>query len=52
MMRDEKVYKNPHNFNPDRFVGKTAENDDYDPTTWVFGFGRRLVWILYVLERN
>lgn len=41
MMRDEKMYSNPNDFSPDRFVGRTEENDDYDPTNWVFGFGRR-----------
>jgi cytochrome P450 len=39
MGRDPKFYKNPEQFNPDRFMGKYPEED---PLTAVFGFGRRV----------
>jgi cytochrome P450 len=37
MLHDEKQYPDPHTFNPDRFLDDTQP----DPTTIVFGFGRR-----------
>ncbi|KAJ7753359.1 cytochrome P450 [Mycena maculata] len=38
LLHDETVYKNPMEFNPDRFVGTDAERD---PRDFCFGFGRR-----------
>jgi cytochrome P450 len=37
MLHDEKQYPDPHTFNPDRFL----DHNQPDPTTIVFGFGRR-----------
>lgn len=37
--RDEANYKDPHVFNPERFLGENAE---MDPKMLVFGFGRRI----------
>jgi hypothetical protein len=39
MMHDPRTYKDPHVFNPSRFLG---DNPEPDPRTWVFGFGRRI----------
>ncbi|KAK7445709.1 hypothetical protein VKT23_014705 [Stygiomarasmius scandens] len=39
MTHDPKVYKNPMEFNPDRFLGDHPERD---PKDIIFGFGRRL----------
>lgn len=36
---DEANYKDPHVFNPERFLGENAE---MDPKTVIFGFGRRI----------
>lgn len=40
MTHDPEVYKNPMEFNPERFLGESPEQD---PKDMVFGFGRRLV---------
>ncbi|KAF5366070.1 hypothetical protein D9757_012379 [Collybiopsis confluens] len=40
MTHDPNVYKNPMEFNPDRFLGEKPEQD---PNDIVFGFGRRFV---------
>lgn len=42
IMHDEKMYPNPHTFNPDRFMKDGALNSEVlDPAEIVFGFGRR-----------
>lgn len=38
LLHDESIYKNPMEFNPDRFLGVAAERD---PRDFCFGFGRR-----------
>ena len=38
MCHDERVYSEPMQFNPERFLGEDAEPD---PFAAVFGFGRR-----------
>lgn len=37
--RDERIYKDPEMFAPERFLGKSPE---INPSTFVFGFGRRI----------
>jgi hypothetical protein len=39
MMHDPKVYPNPMEFQPERFLGETPAPD---PHTFAFGFGRRV----------
>jgi cytochrome P450 len=39
MLHDEKVYSNPYEFYPDRFLAKIPEADSF--THGTFGFGRR-----------
>ncbi|VDC07377.1 unnamed protein product [Peniophora sp. CBMAI 1063] len=39
LMHDETVYPNPFAFEPERFIQKEPQ---YDPTRYVFGFGRRV----------
>lgn len=40
LMHDPRVYKNPMDFNPERFMGP---NPEMDPKNACFGFGRRYV---------
>jgi hypothetical protein len=40
MLHDEKLYKNPFTFNPDRFMPKNG-TPEMDPHNCAFGFGRR-----------
>ncbi|EJD00221.1 cytochrome P450 [Fomitiporia mediterranea MF3/22] len=41
MMHDETVYPDPHSFKPERFINCKIEFRQPDPSTCVFGFGRR-----------
>ena len=46
MLHDESVYRNPFEFNPDRFIDPETGKIDYsrarDPGHACFGFGRRI----------
>ena len=39
-MHDEQRYPDPEKFDPNRY-SQTLDEDDCDPLTVVFGFGRR-----------
>ncbi|KAF9230891.1 cytochrome P450 [Melanogaster broomeanus] len=42
ILRNEKLYPDPHCFNPNRYLHLAADNGtDPDPRRYVFGFGRR-----------
>ncbi|KAJ8495796.1 hypothetical protein ONZ45_g12701 [Pleurotus djamor] len=41
MSRDERIYPNPHRFNPDRFLSTDKTQAVLDPLP-TFGFGRRI----------
>lgn len=42
MSRDAKLFANPNEFVPERFLGHDGEsNKNRNPTSFVFGFGRR-----------
>jgi cytochrome P450 len=44
MLRDSRVYVDPDNFNPDRFLATEGHIPEMDPSeVGVFGFGRRCV---------
>jgi len=45
MLHDENVYPDPSTFRPERFLTEDGKlnADIQDPTTIVFGFGRRCV---------
>ena len=44
MLRDSRVYVDPDNFNPDRFLATEGHLPETDPSeVGVFGFGRRCV---------
>ncbi len=46
MLRDSRVYVDPDNFNPDRFLATEGRVPEMDPSeVGVFGFGRRYVHI-------
>jgi cytochrome P450 len=46
MLHDDKTYKDPMVFNPDRFLSALPEKD---PRDCAFGFGRRFVHQYFVL---
>ncbi|KAH9937586.1 cytochrome P450 [Fomitopsis serialis] len=41
ILRDRRLYSNPEEFNPDRFVPSDGYEPEYDPRQICFGFGRR-----------
>jgi cytochrome P450 len=42
MMRDERVYSTPSQFNPERYIPAAGNEPPQDPRTMCFGFGRRI----------
>ncbi|KAF9465137.1 cytochrome P450 [Collybia nuda] len=42
ILHDPKEYADPHVFNPDRFFNTKTHKAELDPSTAVFGFGRRI----------
>jgi cytochrome P450 len=41
MANDDRVYSNPKEFNPDRFLPSGGDLAEQDPRDFVFGFGQR-----------
>jgi hypothetical protein len=51
MTRDEQMYPEAELFNPERFMnqnGKEAGPDQTDPRDFIFGFGRRQVFVALI----
>ena len=46
MLRDEQLYPNPSEFDPERFMKEVDEETRRrrDPRSYIFGFGRRYVF--------
>jgi cytochrome P450 len=42
MLRDERLYPNPSEFNPDRYIPTEGKEPQQDPRMMCFGFGRRI----------
>ncbi|KAI0312278.1 cytochrome P450 [Amylostereum chailletii] len=42
LTHDPSVYPDPFAFNPDRFLSSSSSGSQFDPTQYVFGFGRRV----------
>ena len=42
MSRDERVYPNPSQFDPDRYIAAEGKEPQQDPRMMCFGFGRRI----------
>ncbi|VDC07379.1 unnamed protein product [Peniophora sp. CBMAI 1063] len=42
LTHDPDVYPDPDTFNPERFHHKGPEDTQFDPTRYIFGFGRRV----------
>jgi cytochrome P450 len=42
MMRDERVYSTPSQFNPERYIPAAGKELQQDPRPMCFGFGRRI----------
>lgn len=41
LLHDESIYKDPMEFNPDRFLAADGHPEERDPRDFCFGFGRR-----------
>ena len=49
MFRNESVYPNAHDFNPDRFLKDGQINSDVkDPEELAFGYGRRYLHLQWM----
>jgi cytochrome P450 len=42
MLHDERLYPNPFEFNPNRYLPAEGKEAQQDPRTMCFGFGRRI----------
>jgi hypothetical protein len=50
MTRDEQMYPEAELFNPERFMTQNGkEADQTDPRDFVFGFGRRQVFVVVLI---
>jgi hypothetical protein len=49
MTRDEQMYPEAELFNPERFMNQNGkEADQTDPRDFIFGFGRRQVFVALI----
>lgn len=42
MLRDPRIYPNPSEFDPERYIAAKGKEPQQDPRTITFGFGRRI----------
>jgi cytochrome P450 len=49
-MHNPEIYHDPEEFIPERFIAKPGYEPETDPTSFAFGYGRRLAIYLHWLS--
>ncbi|KAG1813931.1 cytochrome P450 [Suillus subaureus] len=52
MLNDQRIYANPSQFNPERFLTNDGKEPEIDPRTICFGFGRRICPGLHLADAS